>query len=523
MSASREKKLRKAAQAEQAGKKKQSSIEGESWQKNTTIAVCSLIALIILFVIVLGSGIPQRIFTALTIGTEKISVAEYNFYLYSNANNYVSSMKSYGMSTDQLGLDLEQSLDDQECPYTSGTQKGSWGDYFRTQTNSSLEESTALYLEAKANGVSLPAETQTSIDNSIANLKDYCKANDTTLSKYLTTNYGKGVNEAVLRRALERSNLASYYSGEKEKSFTYTNEQVTGYYDSHKADIDVVDYRSFAFSGKPATKTDSSGNTVEATDEEKKAAMDAAKQKADEMLASVTTETSFGLLASQYAAEDQKDKYADADATLTKAASASQLGEDMKNWLFDDSRKAGDKNVIASDTDYTVVYMVKRYRQDENTVNVRHILIEPEKSEGADTATDAQKAAAKEKAEALYEQWKSGEATEDSFAKLAEENSADTGSASNGGLYENVYSGESLEEAFKDWCFDASRKPGDTGIVETSYGYHIMYFAGVSDPYWMVKVRNELRSSDYNSYVDEIKKKHVLKENSFGLSLSGTK
>ena len=34
---------------------------------------------------------------------------------------------------------------------------------------------------------------------------------------------------------------------------------------------------------------------------------------------------------------------------------------------------------------------------------------------------------------------------------------------------------------FNDWCFDASRQPGDHGIVETEYGYHIMYFSGTAD------------------------------------------
>ena len=36
-------------------------------------------------------------------------------------------------------------------------------------------------------------------------------------------------------------------------------------------------------------------------------------------------------------------------------------------------------------------------------------------------------------------------------------------------------------EAFQDWSLDESRKTGDTGIVETDYGYHIMYFVGLGD------------------------------------------
>ena len=34
---------------------------------------------------------------------------------------------------------------------------------------------------------------------------------------------------------------------------------------------------------------------------------------------------------------------------------------------------------------------------------------------------------------------------------------------------------------FNDWCYDESRQPGDHAIVETDYGYHIMYFSGYSE------------------------------------------
>jgi parvulin-like peptidyl-prolyl isomerase len=207
--------------------------------------------------------------------------------------------------------------------------------------------------------------------------------------------------------------------------------------------------------------------------------MDAAKQKADQMLAAITTEESFNTLASEYAPESDKDKYKDKNATLTEKDSASSLGEDMKNWLFDDARKAGDKTVLASDTDYTVLYMIKRYREEENTVDVRHILIQPEVSEGASEATDAQKAAAKQQAEALYEEWKSGAATEDSFAELAKKNSSDTGSSSEGGLYQSVYPGQ-MTEAFENWCFDAARKPGDTGIVRPTTATTLCILSGLT-------------------------------------------
>ena len=120
--------------------------------------------------------------------------------------------------------------------------------------------------------------------------------------------------------------------------------------------------------------------------------------------------------------------------------------------------------------------------------NVRHILVgfeggTTDETTGAVTYSDEEKAAAKATAEEVLTEWKSGEATEASFAGLAAEKSTDTGSTANGGLYEDIYPGQMVTN-FNDWCFDEARQPGDHGIVETEYGYHIMYFVGDSEtPY----------------------------------------
>ncbi len=95
-----------------------------------------------------------------------------------------------------------------------------------------------------------------------------------------------------------------------------------------------------------------------------------------------------------------------------------------------------------------------------------------------------------------------GRHTEDSFAELANELSADTGSNTKGGLYTEVYKGQMVTE-FNDWCFDESRQPGDTGIVynEGSYtGYHVIYFVGTDAPYWQVQVRNAMKNADYTQW-----------------------
>lgn len=86
----------------------------------------------------------------------------------------------------------------------------------------------------------------------------------------------------------------------------------------------------------------------------------------------------------------------------------------------------------------------------------------------------------------MYEEWQSGDQSETSFANLAKEFSDDGGSRSAGGRYSHVYQGQ-MVETFENWCFDESRKPGDTGLVETTYGVHIMYFISNGPEKWYAR------------------------------------
>ena len=164
--------------------------------------------------------------------------------------------------------------------------------------------------------------------------------------------------------------------------------------------------------------------------------------------------------------------------------------------------------MITTDSGSRVLVFHSAGRQEYASRDVRHILFMADttgldsKSETYEADLQAAKDAAKAKAEDALAQWKAGDATEDSFAAMANELSEDGGSNTNGGLYTKVLKGQMVTE-FNDWLFDESRKPGDTGIVfnEGSYtGYHVMYFVGDDVPCWQVQVENALRSSDTEAW-----------------------
>ena len=120
------------------------------------------------------------------------------------------------------------------------------------------------------------------------------------------------------------------------------------------------------------------------------------------------------------------------------------------------------------------------YKTSMTEVDVRHILIFPDGATSSNVTSkewpDSAWAFAENKAKEILAEWEKGEKTEASFGALANKYSQDqNGKVTNGGLYSDVYVGQMVKN-FEDWCFDPARQPGDTGIVKTEYGYHVMYY-----------------------------------------------
>ena len=151
-------------------------------------------------------------------------------------------------------------------------------------------------------------------------------------------------------------------------------------------------------------------------------------------------------------------------------------------------------------------------KDDSVYVDVRHILVTPvggtTDDEGNTTYSDEEWEEARVEAQDLLDQWLAGDATEESFGALATANTADPGSAENGGLYTYVAEGE-MVPAFNDWCFDSERKTGDYGLVKTEYGYHVMYFVQ-SQSVWFVNAETDLLSEISEAIVPALMEKYEM-------------
>ena len=153
--------------------------------------------------------------------------------------------------------------------------------------------------------------------------------------------------------------------------------------------------------------------------------------------------------------------------------------------------------------DITLYYKANQELFDSNGItrdiglisSVRHILIQPKggttNENGETTYSEEEWATALSEAERIVKQWEEGEATEESFATLANTYSEDGGSNTTGGLYEDIHIDASFVPEFKNWAIDFNRKPGDVEIVQTTFGYHIMYFVS-GENYFLRQVGEQL-------------------------------
>ena len=160
----------------------------------------------------------------------------------------------------------------------------------------------------------------------------------------------------------------------------------------------------------------------------------------------------------------------------------------------------------SSDSGVYVVYILGTESNDYPTVNVRHILIKAVDADGDGTYSDAEKQTAYDAVKAIEDEWLAAGGTEEGFAALANEKSEDTGSNTNGGLYEQIYKGQMVTE-FNDFCF-GEREVGDYAIVygeNSAYaGYHLVYFSGENALYSRVLAENALRQADGGAAISDL-------------------
>lgn len=510
MSASRKKMLRREQNAAAMTERQKKERKEARKLRLYTVAFSILLIVIVAVagtVAVLNSGIIARSTTAMTVNDKKLNAVELNYYYVDSINNY---MNTYGSYASMMGLDTTQPLDEQYFNEEAGQ---TWADYMLEMASSNAQYCYALYQEAKDNGYTLSEEAQQTLDNNLTALDNYANIYGySSANSYLKALYGEGSNEKSYREYLTIQTTANDYYTSTVDSMVYTDAELRAAeaekYNNYSSFSYNYYYLNASLFNTGGTVDDE--GVVSYTDEEIAAGVASCKETAELMAASSSLEE----------LEDAIDALSfnegnDFDTTAVVDQLYSSVDASLQEWVTSADRKEGDITSIENSTtttdedgnEVTTVngyYLVYYVGANDNTfplVNVRHILLQHEGGTtddyGNTTYTDAEKSVTMAEAVALLTSFETGaDTSEDAFAALANEQSEDPGSNTNGGLYENVYPGQ-MVETFNDWCFDENRKPGDTDVVETEYGCHVMYFSGLSDTnYRDYMISTELRDAD---------------------------
>ena len=524
----RKERLAKAAKKKKSGK----------GDKIIRVLVKALCIILVAGVVLYGAAnmltkvfcLPQKLITVATYGDEKITMAEYNYYYMSLYNQMVSTVNQidsyYGQGYGSYYTGFDTTADPADQEYTAeDAPEGveTWADYFRVTAPEKAFLQASVYKEAisedaKAKGFEITEEDQKTmneeIDEIFTELTTYAENSDFSLSNYISKTCGEGLTEKSYRELLERDYTVQLYLTWYQENIadTVSEDDVKAYYEENKATYDYATVRLFSVSYAEASENADENDPVYTKDE--------AKTRADDFLSKITDEASFATLAKEYALPSQADNFEEDSATLAKnitKASVESSSESVAEWIFSADRVVGDKAVI-DDADaeaYYIAYMVSVAAPDKGTAGaaVRHILVQADSTEQDTEGNEVDLPAdeveknfeeAKAEAEKILKEWKDGEANEASFAELATEKTDDTGSIETGGLYENITSTSSYVPEFLDWAL-ADHKVGDTDIVKTDYGYHIMYFVGADETEkWEADVRTAIASEKFDDYTSDL-------------------
>ena len=532
MSASDKKKLRKEQSAAIITERQQKErAEAKKLRIYTIVFVTALILIACTAIAVLtirginNSGVMQKNTIAATVGEHQLNSVEMSYYYNDAINNFYSELSSqYSEYVSEylqaIGLDNTKPLDEQIHDEESGQ---TWAEYFLDEALKKAQNDFALYDTAMAEGFTLPDEEQTTLNNQLNNIETYATLYGFSNSKqYLRAMYSYGADAESYGKYTERRAIADAYLTAHEESLSFDDAAIHAFeatnpskYTSYTYTSAYLSYTDFRQGG-----TEGEDGSVTYSDEENNAAREAAKLAAEDMATSTTV-------------DELKRK---AEATEVSGSSQLTVNEYTTNlytninatlseWLSDEEREEGDIEVIPNTStttdedgnETTVVngyYVAIFHSKNDNTKkmsNVRHLLVQfkggqTDETTGETTYSEAEKADAKEAADAYLKEWQEGDATEESFIALVKEHSDDT-SAEDGGLFEDIHPDSEYVDNFLNWSIDANRKAGDAEVIETEYGYHVMYYVGEDEmTYRDYMISNELRAATqeewYNGLIE---------------------
>ena len=466
-------------------RKEEKEKEKKEERISTAVGIVFLVALVCLV-----ASFPIRTYLAthetyVVINGEEVNKVEFDYVYNTSKNNYITQ---YGSYLSYFGLDTSKDLSTQMYSDTL-----TWQDYFEQNAVESLKQNKALMAEAKAAGFTY--DTTDEYNTFKETIKTSAAAAGVSDKEYVRSIYGSYATMGRIEEYVKNDMIMNAYYQKLQEDNAPSDDEIQSYYEENKATYDSVDYRLTTIEADLPTEPTELADPVEET----AATTDTTATDgtaATDATASDSTDTAYQPSDAEIAKamEDAKVLADDAEKTVAKDGEAhenekkSSVNYLISDWLFDDARKAGDTTVITNDNShcYYAVAFEKRYLDETPSADVRVIIPTEDKT-----------------GEEILEEWKSGAATEDSFAELCKKYTQDTSAVENGGLFEQVTK-TGMTEELSNWIFDNSRQAGDTVAITVSDTSYVLYYIGQDQPEWKINIKNTLVSDTMSQHVQDI-------------------
>ena len=461
-------------------RKEEKEKEKKEERISTAIGIVVLVALVCLV-----ASFPIRTYLAthetyVVVNGEAVNKVEFDYQYNLTKNNYITQ---YGSYLTYFGLDTSKDLSTQMYSDTL-----TWQDYFEQNAVESLKQNKALMAEAKAAGFTY--DTTDEYNTFKETIKTSAASAGISEKEYVRSIYGSYATMSRIEQYVKNDMVMNAYYQKLQEDNAPSDDEIQSYYEENKATYDSVDYRLTTIEADLPTEPTELADPVEET------AADTTGSTDGTAATDSTQDTAYQPSDAEIAKamEDAKVLADDAEQTVAKDGEAhenekkSSVNYLISDWLFDDARKAGDTTVITNDNShcYYAVAFEKRYLDETPSADVRVIIPTEDKT-----------------GEEILEEWKSGAATEDSFAELCKKYTQDTSAVENGGLFEQVTK-TGMTEELSNWIFDNSRQAGDTVAITVSDTTYVLYYIGQDQPEWKINIKNTMVSDTMSQHMQDI-------------------
>lgn len=461
-------------------RKEEKEKEKKEERISTAIGIVVLVALVCLV-----ASFPIRTYLAthetyVVVNGEAVNKVEFDYQYNLTKNNYITQ---YGSYLTYFGLDTSKDLSTQMYSDTL-----TWQDYFEQNAVESLKQNKALMAEAKAAGFTY--DTTDEYNTFKETIKTSAASAGISEKEYVRSIYGSYATMGRIEEYVKNDMVMNAYYQKLQEDNAPSDDEIQSYYEENKATYDSVDYRLTTIEADLPTEPTELADPVEET------AADTTGTTDGTAATDSTQDTAYQPSDAEIAKamEDAKVLADDAEKTVAKDGEAhenekkSSVNYLISDWLFDDARKAGDTTVITNDNShcYYAVAFEKRYLDETPSADVRVIIPTEDKT-----------------GEEILEEWKSGAATEDSFAELCKKYTQDTSAVENGGLFEQVTK-TGMTEELSNWIFDNSHQAGDTVAITVSDTTYVLYYIGQDQPEWKINIKNTLVSDTMSQHMQDI-------------------